>query len=125
MMRIRLVMALMVLLLVPACEMTETQKAAGLGGLGGGLVGALAGKSKDRGRNAMIGAAAGALGGTLYGQHKSKQRLENENQMLRRELETYEMRKEMERLRRENDRLRAGKPKRSPASFRAGDRYAL
>ena len=96
--------------------MGETQKAAMIGTLIGALGGAMSSK-KNRNRNALIGAGVGALGGSLYGKNKEANKLRQENTAMRRELETYEMRRELDRLRRENAELRGGKKGTSGASL--------
>ena len=92
------------ILILSGC--TETQQAALIGTLSGSTIGALSGKKEDRTRNALLGGGVGFLGGSLYGKHKEANRLKKENAVLRRELETYEMRRELERLQEENERLR-------------------
>ncbi|MBF0147544.1 MAG: glycine zipper 2TM domain-containing protein [Magnetococcales bacterium] len=69
-------LALSLALIVPAtfisgCE-SKAQSGAGLGALGGGLIGSLAGPSKNKEQNALIGAAVGGLLGYAIGNEMDK-----------------------------------------------------
>jgi len=109
-MRMIFVVVLMVAaLLFSGCDdMTQGQQGAMMGTLLGTALGALAGKKEDRGKNALMGAGVGLLGGSLYGKNKEANTLRQENTVMRRELETYEMRRELQRLQQENATLRNG-----------------
>ncbi|MDD3352027.1 OmpA family protein [Zoogloea sp.] len=66
-----------VLTLSACANMTETQRNAGLGALGGAVGGAIIGKatgSNAMGRDAAIGAGLGALGGYVWSQRMEAQR---------------------------------------------------
>ncbi|MBF0605782.1 MAG: glycine zipper 2TM domain-containing protein [Nitrospirae bacterium] len=69
-------LALSLALIVPGtfisgCE-SKAQSGAGLGALGGGLIGSLAGPSKNKEQNALIGAAVGGLLGYAIGNEMDK-----------------------------------------------------
>lgn len=55
------------LLFLPGCFDNKAQQGAGIGALGGGMVGGLLGPSKNREQNALIGAAVGGALGYLVG----------------------------------------------------------
>ncbi|WP_227657448.1 glycine zipper domain-containing protein [Candidatus Magnetaquicoccus inordinatus] len=55
------------------CVENRAQAGAGVGALGGGLLGSLAGPAKNRGQNALIGAAVGGLAGYAVGNEMDKQ----------------------------------------------------
>ncbi|MBF0139840.1 MAG: glycine zipper 2TM domain-containing protein [Magnetococcales bacterium] len=57
--------------IISGCE-SKAQSGAGLGALGGGLIGSLAGPSKNRKENALIGAAVGGLLGYAVGNEMDK-----------------------------------------------------
>ena len=58
---------------------TKAQSGAGLGALGGGLLGSLAGPAKNREQNALIGAAVGGLFGYAIGNEMDKEDLAHVN----------------------------------------------
>ncbi|MBF0421778.1 MAG: glycine zipper 2TM domain-containing protein [Magnetococcales bacterium] len=58
-------------IIISGCE-SKAQSGAGLGALGGGLIGSLAGPSKNRKENAVIGAAVGGLLGYAVGNEMDK-----------------------------------------------------
>ncbi|MEO5376222.1 MAG: YMGG-like glycine zipper-containing protein [Magnetococcus sp. DMHC-6] len=62
---------LLVALSVGGCA-NRAQSGAGLGALGGGLIGSLSGPSKNRQENALIGAAAGTILGYAVGNELDK-----------------------------------------------------
>ncbi|MBF0110719.1 MAG: glycine zipper 2TM domain-containing protein [Magnetococcales bacterium] len=69
-------LALSLSLILPAafisgCE-SKAQSGAGLGALGGGLIGSLVGPSKNKEQNALIGAAVGGLLGYAVGNEMDK-----------------------------------------------------
>ena len=98
------------LVLMSGCsDMIQGQQGAMMGTLIGTAAGALLGKKEDRGKNALIGAGVGLLGGSLYGKNKECNQLRTQNTVMQRELETYEMRRELERLKQENEALRNGR----------------
>ncbi len=59
-------------LLLSGCVENRAQAGAGVGALGGGLLGSLAGPAKNRGQNALIGAAIGGLAGYAVGNEMDK-----------------------------------------------------
>lgn len=59
-------------LALSGCIENKAQAGAGIGALGGGLIGSLAGPSKNRGQNALIGAAVGGLAGYAVGNEMDK-----------------------------------------------------
>ncbi len=65
-------------LALAGCQ-TKAQQGAGLGALGGGLVGSLVGPSKNREQNALIGAAIGGLLGYTIGNEMDKNDLQRVN----------------------------------------------
>lgn len=66
-------------LIFSGCVSTKAQSGAGVGALGGGLIGSLVGPSKNRGENAMIGAALGGLVGYAVGNEMDKNDLREVN----------------------------------------------
>lgn len=70
---------LVVALALGGCGASKAQQGAGLGALGGGLVGSLVGPSKNREQNALIGAAVGGLLGYAVGNEMDKNDLQQVN----------------------------------------------
>ncbi|MBF0583557.1 MAG: glycine zipper 2TM domain-containing protein [Magnetococcales bacterium] len=59
-------------LLLSGCVENKAQGGAGVGALGGGLLGSLVGPAKNRGQNALIGAAIGGIAGYAVGNEMDK-----------------------------------------------------
>ncbi len=89
------------------CMESDQGKGALIGGALGTAAGAIIGHQSGKGgQGALIGGAAGAVTGGLIGAHRDKQKLQAENEELKKELQRSEYEKELERLRAENERLR-------------------
>jgi len=67
-----LLVYLLILLTLTGCA-NKAKSGAGLGALGGGLIGSLAGPSKNKEQNALIGAAIGGLLGYTVGNEMDKE----------------------------------------------------
>ncbi|MBF0165487.1 MAG: glycine zipper 2TM domain-containing protein [Magnetococcales bacterium] len=66
------VVAIAVAPFISGCMENRAQQGAGVGALGGGLVGSLVGPSKNKEQNALIGAAIGGLLGYTVGNEMDK-----------------------------------------------------